>query len=375
MLKNKIKYIDHNEKYIFNSIKASNPKIVLFGAGEIAMYIMQSLKEYDISIDCFCDNSKDKQGKLYLGLPVYSYPQMRERLLGEEYNIIIATGAKNENEIRQQLINLGEVNPIWHLKDFEVIGPKFNYEYFVENIDAFEEVYSLLEDNYSKEVFISIVKAKISGDLSYYEDIMTNDQYFDPSIVTLRNNEVFLDVGAYNGNDIIEFAKRTNYKYKRIIAIEPDADIFQDLEKRLKNNNIRDCKLYNIGAWSSNGYLRFCGDSVGRSQFRISNNDTLKEVSLEVNSIDNILNGDSVSYLQMDIEGSEHQALLGAKQTIQKYKPTIAISVYHKREDLFDLPLLLHDFVSEYKFYLRHYTNLQFETVLYAIADKGINNE
>jgi hypothetical protein len=69
----------------------------------------------------------------------------------------------------------------------------------------------------------------------------------------------------------------------------------------------------------------------------------------------------------MDIEGSEHNAILGAEQTIKKWKPKMAVSVYHRREDMFDLLLLLKSFVPDYKFFLRHYTDNQTETVLYAI--------
>ena len=80
-----------------------------------------------------------------------------------------------------------------------------------------------------------------------------------------------------------------------------------------------------------------------------------------------MLGGLCTTYIVIDIEGAEHNALLGARQTIARWKPKMAVCVYHRREDLFDVPLLLKSFAPTYKFYLRHYTSNQTETVLYAV--------
>jgi hypothetical protein len=69
----------------------------------------------------------------------------------------------------------------------------------------------------------------------------------------------------------------------------------------------------------------------------------------------------------MDIEGSEPQALSGAEEIIKKQKPKLAISVYHKLEHLWEIPLYLKHIVPEYKIYLRHHSPLEYETVCYAI--------
>ena len=68
----------------------------------------------------------------------------------------------------------------------------------------------------------------------------------------------------------------------------------------------------------------------------------------------------------MDIEGSELKALEGMKQTIKKYKPKLAICIYHKFEDLWELPLYIKKLVPEYQLYIRNYTSYLDEIVLYA---------
>ena len=75
---------------------------------------------------------------------------------------------------------------------------------------------------------------------------------------------------------------------------------------------------------------------------------------------------ESVSLIKMDIEGREMKALAGAKTLITTYKPKLAICIYHKYEDLWEIPEYIHSLVPEYKFYIRHHGPFYTDTVLYA---------
>ena len=86
-----------------------------------------------------------------------------------------------------------------------------------------------------------------------------------------------------------------------------------------------------------------------------------------MDSIDNITAGDKVSFIKMDIEGAELDALKGAEQTIKKVHPKLAISAYHKFEDLLEIPQFIQVIDSSYKFYLRRHSHLVHELVLYAL--------
>ena len=111
-------------------------------------------------------------------------------------------------------------------------------------------------------------------------------------------------------------------------------------------------------------FLYFTAESGGSS--RVADNGTDK---IYVDSLDNILQGKAVSFIKMDIEGAELKALYGCKNTLMKYKPKLAICVYHKIDDIVEIPLYLHDVVPEYIFYMRHYLVRANETVLYAVTD------
>lgn len=73
------------------------------------------------------------------------------------------------------------------------------------------------------------------------------------------------------------------------------------------------------------------------------------------------------TYIKMDIEGAETEAIIGAERTIRNYKPKLAICLYHKAEDIFMIPLLIHKINSSYRMYIRHYSDCKTDTLLYAV--------
>ena len=90
---------------------------------------------------------------------------------------------------------------------------------------------------------------------------------------------------------------------------------------------------------------------------------------VQLTSIDSALNGEAVTFIKMDVEGAELKSLMGARNTIIKNHPSLAICAYHKHEDLYELPKYILSIVPEYKFYLRHYCSCSYETVLYACCE------
>jgi FkbM family methyltransferase len=122
--------------------------------------------------------------------------------------------------------------------------------------------------------------------------------------------------------------------------------------------------LFNKGVSDKTGRVFF--ESTGDTSARISE---VGSSSIEVITIDEALQEYEfpVEFIKMDIEGAELAALHGAKETIQKYKPILAICVYHKLDDLITIPQYIKKLVPEYKLYLRHHSKCIFETVLYAV--------
>ena len=120
--------------------------------------------------------------------------------------------------------------------------------------------------------------------------------------------------------------------------------------------------FYKCGVWSEETVLRFhARDDIESYIYEDG------DVEIEVKALDNTVFKDAPTYIKMDIEGSEMEALKGCKKIIQQYKPKLSICIYHNAEDLFDIPIMIKEMCQDYKLFIRQYANSRFETVCYAI--------
>lgn len=193
-------------------------------------------------------------------------------------------------------------------------------------------------------------------------------QYFDEEVISLWGGETFIDAGCLDCVTTFDFIKNCP-DYKEIIAFEPDSVSYNDCLRIREAQKIRDFKIYNMGLWNEKAELSFLA-TESRASSRVTDNGRDKICG---DSLDNILRGKDVSFIKMDIEGAELKALHGCKEILVKHRPKLAICVYHKKEDIVEIPLYLHDVVPEYKFYMRHYSVRAYETVLYAVADSRMS--
>lgn len=129
--------------------------------------------------------------------------------------------------------------------------------------------------------------------------------------------------------------------------------------------------IYQLGVWKRQADLHFHETLAGSSSC-ISNDG---EQVVMVDSLDNVLGKKEVSFIKMDVEGAELEALQGAKNLIQRNAPKLAICVYHKLSDIYEIPQLLLEYNPNYIFYLRHYSFEEYETVLYAIDTEKLKRE
>ena len=221
----------------------------------------------------------------------------------------------------------------------------------------------MLEDVQSKNVFSSLLKYRSTKNRKFLKGIITDGMGIGTDIFTFSSKEVFIDCGAYTGDTISEFIKVQNGIYRKIIAFEPDKFNNIDLKKNIKNNNWKDVVVIERGAWSKEGILSFNANEGLASKIKETGNDQIR-----VDTIDNVCTNLNLppSFIKMDIEGAELEALRGAESVIKEFKPKLSICVYHKPEDLYMIPLYIKNLVPEYKIYIRHHKDTAFETILYA---------
>lgn len=341
-------------------------KVIIFGAGDQGMMTAMLLKENGIIPYCFCDNDIQKLNTQIKGLPVIT----PKAILSLGKNIAVINNDSYRHEKKEQLLLLGiPQDVIWMFDVFNPLYKGFTRQYMEEHYLEFEKIYRMLDDEKSKETLVGYLCGVCSADPQYYDEIAVKGEYFPEDIVPIRNDHVFLDVGAYNGDTIrkfIEFSK----SYEKIYAFEP----FESSAQLIQEKNFVNVELHVAAASDITGEkIFYCNDYGDLTMVTTVLEDGANhdEIRLDTVAIDDVLAGRRATFIKMDIEGSEFEALQGAQNTIQEYKPFLAICVYHKREDLIRIIPFLKDLVPEYKMYLRHHSTTGTDLVLYC----KVNNE
>ena len=202
----------------------------------------------------------------------------------------------------------------------------------------------------------------------YVEDgaYLDEKQYFDETIIRWAEKEVFVDCGVFDFGSSIQFVKeceKNKVKDVKIYAFEADKNNYLNCLQRIDLFSGFNCKitLENKGVWSSCMNLSFSSNGQSSMIQEMGGSDSIETVTL-----DSFIQ-ERVTFIKMDIEGAELEALKGAKRLIQTYRPKLAICIYHKPEDLTEIPLYIKSLVPDYKLYVRHYSNNTGELVLYAV--------
>ncbi len=191
----------------------------------------------------------------------------------------------------------------------------------------------------------------------------TGHQYMD--IFPPVDNEIIVDAGGYDATTALEFANWTDNKYQKIYTFEPNQNDCALCEENIKKSGLKNIILIKKGTWSEETELYFSDNAIS-SGGRFQEADSA--IRLPVTTIDNIVLDEKVTLIKMDIEGSELQALRGAQKTIKRNLPRLAICIYHKEQDLYEIPQYILSLSDKYRFYIRHYASNYWETVLYAIT-------
>ena len=364
-----LKRKEFNIDRIKKEIKSSK-HVCVFGIGAISYPIISSIKNFtDIKIDFLSDNDQTKWEKIYHDDLKCISPDELEKYK-DDIAILITT--QHYKKIYQQLLKKG-FRKIFAVTEYRLLND--NYFKNKQNLQKTKEnvlkVMDILEDERSKEIMVTLIKNWFDFDVDTvgYEKIFTNDQYYPTDIIKLSDNESFVDVGAYNGDTLFDFLNRTNNKFDSIFAFELDNKNFKEMElavDKLDINLKRKIKLYNSGLLDEEKDVYYETGGSGMQSTFINVINTASDCGKTVRLTD-ILKNKKVTFIKMDIEGSEPKALSGAEEIIQKQKPKLAICVYHKPEHLWEVPLYLKNIVPEYKIYIRHHTPLEYETVCYAV--------
>ena len=331
---------------LWKYLQQADSPIVMYGMGNGADKILERFDSLGIEVADFFASDGFVRGHSFHGKTVLSFSEIKEK-----YNnfIIILSFASSLDDVLDWFYKLNEKHEMY-APDVPVTGDgTFDLDYYLTHKESFDKARSLLADDISRNVFDNVIKYKLTGKISYLKEIETVPDEAWNNLLSPDSYKTCVDCGAYNGDTAKEMICRCE-NVSKIFALEPDKRNF----KKLSAFAEIDSRVIPINAasWNENTVLNF--DSSGNRNANHFSLNSKKTVDIEAKTVDGICNG-MADYIKYDVEGAERQALLGSKNTLANCSPDLLVSVYHRNEDLFDLPLLINELNSNYKLYLRKF--------------------
>jgi FkbM family methyltransferase len=239
--------------------------------------------------------------------------------------------------------------------------PKINLDKFQTELNSFK---SILADDESIETLEKLVIFRKTGKISdHLEGIGLEKQYFNVNIPRWLNKKsiIMLDCGAFDGDTILS-AIENKTSLSKAYCFEPDAKNFNLLHAKTKTLKGTEYILVPCATWSETKIISF-QDSEGESS-RVSES---SGSSVKAVSIDDFMANSPYDFLKIDVEGADLDTLRGAINSINTQRPYIAVGIYHRPSDLWEIPLFLNKNLKKYKYYLRQHGHNGIDTVLYAL--------
>jgi FkbM family methyltransferase len=337
--------------------------IYIFGAGTIGRQVFQDAIDNQIEVLGFLDNKPSMIGATFLGRPILGINS-----LDPQNDVVVVAVGKHSEIIRSQIKEAGFRVGI-NLSEFfyslaSSIQPEKNYlSDLKKNRFEWLKLGIILVDKKSRQVLESIVNHRLTLDTAYLAALNDKSakQWFDPEIISPNPEAIFVDCGAYDGDTAEDFYHFNGNSAKKIYAFEIDPEIASRASKRLEF--IEQACVFSQGVADKAKTMYF--HRTGITHGNVSNALTEEAEVVSLVAIDELIK-DKVTYLKFDVEGAESSALIGAQQQIRENIPIIGIAVYHKASDIWSLPNQISSIKKSYRFYLRHYTDVSFESVVYA---------
>jgi FkbM family methyltransferase len=328
---------------VWDNISSCGKPVYIYGMGNGADKILDILRNMGVSVSGVFASDDFVRGQSFRGFTVKKLSDIEA--VTDDFIIVLAFGSDRPDVISH--IEDAANRHTLYAPDIPVCGGGlFTRSYFEENRSAFERVYDLLEDEWSRSLYENVINFKLSGNIAYLLNENSTDLDDIFGSLPLSDNEIFADLGAYTGDTAAVFERVTDGRYREIHAFEPQPKTFKRLLKNTKDMKRITC--HNAAVWSESGSLSFSGNDNRNSS--LFGGFEEKSVTVQTLRVDEVLT--DVTLIKLDVEGAEEQALTGAKTSL-KSGAKLLCAVYHRNDDLYKLPLLINAVNPRYHFKLR----------------------
>lgn len=334
---------------IWTEIKETSLPITVYGMGNGADKLFSRLSEIgaDDKIKEVFASDGFVRGHSFRGFKVKSLSEIKAQY--PDY-LILLSFASNRSEVIEMIKKINSENKML-IPDMPVTAEEyFDKDFYNSNYDSIVKAYDSLADEKSRELFSAVVNYKLSGKAEYLFDSVsdTSEMY---NLIGC-DVEYAIDAGAYNGDTAREMQTYFS-KLRKIYAIEPDKRNFKKLSKYVAENGLEEKIIpINAGVWSENSVGGFNSSANRNSSISSTVSYESKSDVVPLVAIDT-LTDEKIDYIKYDVEGAELEALKGSYDTIEKHRPKLLISAYHRSEDIFSLINYMKEKHPAYSLYMR----------------------
>jgi FkbM family methyltransferase len=350
-------------------------RLVLCGAGGLGRKTLAGLRQLGIEPLAFTDNDPKKWGQLIEGIEILSPEAAIDKFSSTAVFIITVWGAFARDRMSNRVQKWTQAGcdrvttflPLFW-KFPEVFLPYWACDLphrVIENKAKIHQVAANWSATASLKQFIAEIEWRLSGNFDLFPDPNSDKIYFSPSFIHLSAEEHFVDCGAFTGDTLVDFLASANQGFRKYTALEPDPQNFEKLSRFVSNcesHHRNKIELLPYATYSSRQILRFSGSGNASSTCTVDG-----DLEVQGERLDTIFATESPTFIKLDIEGGEIEALLGAKQLLQKFRPIVAVSIYHVQDHLWEIPELLNSILKDYDFHVISHDREGWDLVMYAI--------
>ncbi len=347
----------------------TSKKIAVYGVGQgFQSFKKFFLNKIGMEPDIYVDRRFVKNEK-FLGKPTIMPNMIDDKFLAN-YNIILTQNFDSYQSIRAE-ISASDKNNIFSAFDFFLYHATYsndeltrgNFHCFDKHREKIEFCYANLLDKKSKKLFQDILLLYMSKRISRFDFDNPNEQYLPKDLPVELDYRHVINCGAYDGDTVQNIiVERPEFQFA--VCFEPDIDNFSALVRNLsgKKNKFSDVTVLQAAVGSEVGCFGLDKGGTNSTLVDVSGG---KRSCLQLN-LDSLASARDWTFINMDIEGAELDALKGCHLLLSKLSPDLAISIYHRIEHLWEIQNYISSINSNYNFWLRNYSGFPSETILYA---------
>jgi FkbM family methyltransferase len=353
----------------FDEAAAARRRIVIFGAGRLGRSVLRGLSGTDLEPVAFADNDSRTWGKVVDGLPVLS-PQDAANKHSQDAAFVVAIWHPSQSPLMSPLLDQlrtmgcrAVAFPLLFWRHASTFLPYFFWdlpENYLQQSDDIAAAFELLSDECSRQSYAAQLQLRLLADFDGTGTPFVGEQYF-PGLFSLLADEYFVDCGSYTGDTIQTFISQTGNRFRKVVAFEADPAVVGRLRTLMNGVGTR-AVFHNAAVGTHNGVVHFDGDGIGGGRIASSSGAEVACVRL-----DDALWGEGVSFIKMDIEGAELQALEGAHRVIRRDRPVLAVCGYHKPDHLWRVLVSLKTEAPDSALFLRSHCADGLDSVYYAV--------